>query len=337
MKRKKLLLVAGSILVLAACSPRPVTEKTSPVKVSVVKVDTESINGMFRFPGVTEAETTVSLSFATPGTVESVAVSEGVRVVAGQLLAIIDSTSASSAHQASLATLRQAEDAYRRMKQLHDKGSLSDIKMIEMESKLQQSRSMEEISRKALSDCRLYAPYAGVISKKSIEVGETVVPGVSAFKLELVDDMRVKVSVPETEIARVAIGTPAEISIPAVAGLYKGKVIEKGVVANPISRSYNVKVAIARPDALVMPGMVADVTIADETCDRILLPAEVVQLDERNNSFVWLVVDGKAIRREVRCGGYAGEKVVILDGLSQGDSVIVEGRQKVCENTPVAF
>lgn len=52
------------------------------------------------------------------------------------------------------------------MKLLHDKGSIAEMKWIEVQSKLQQARSMEEVARKNLKDCKLYAPYSGVISEK---------------------------------------------------------------------------------------------------------------------------------------------------------------------------
>ena len=109
-------------------------------------------------------------------------------------------------YQAAKAALKQAEDAYQRMKELHEKGSLAEMKWVEVQSKLQQAQSMEAVARKNLTDCQLYAPFSGVIAEKSLEVGQNVVPGVQVLKLVSDDRLKVRISVPETEIARVARG-----------------------------------------------------------------------------------------------------------------------------------
>lgn len=100
------------------------------------------------------------------GTVKKIYVDLGERVTQGKLIAEIDPTSIRSSYDAAKSTLEQAEDAYKRMKLLHDKGSIAEMKWIEVQSKLQQARSMEEVARKNLKDCKLYAPYSGVISEK---------------------------------------------------------------------------------------------------------------------------------------------------------------------------
>ena len=96
----------------------------------------------------------------------------------GQLLATLDEVSMQNTYQAAKAALKQAEDTYQRMKELHEKGSLAEMKWVEVQSKLQQAQSMEAVARKNLTDCQLYAPFSGVIAEKSLEVGQNVVPGV---------------------------------------------------------------------------------------------------------------------------------------------------------------
>ena len=149
-------------------------------------------------------------------------------------------------YQAAKAALKQAEDAYQRMKELHEKGSLAEMKWVEVQSKLQQAQSMEAVARKNLTDCQLYAPFSGVIAEKSLEVGQNVVPGVQVLKLVSDDRLKVRISVPETEIARVARGQKAVIEAPVLNGTTaEGVVTEKGVQANPLSRSYEVNVSIS--------------------------------------------------------------------------------------------
>ena len=177
---------------------------------------------------------------------EPVKVDLGSRVRQGQLLATLDEVSMQNTYQAAKAALKQAEDAYQRMKELHEKGSLAEMKWVEVQSKLQQAQSMEAVARKNLTDCQLYAPFSGVIAEKSLEVGQNVMPGVQVLKLVSDDRLKVRISVPETEIARVARGQKAVIEAPVLNGTTaEGVVTEKGVQANPLSRSYEVNVSIS--------------------------------------------------------------------------------------------
>ena len=237
------------------------------------------------------------------------------------------------------AALEQAEDAFRRMKELYDKGSLSEIKWVEIQSKLEQARSLEEIARKNLDDCRLYAPYDGVISEKMGESGLNVMSGVPVARLVSVNQLKVKVSVPETEISNIALSWEATIQVPALNDqCFKGTVIEKGIVANPLSRSYDVKIRIDNPDKSLMPGMVVKVGLrSPEEKRSFILPAYIVQLDENNRTFVWVNNGGKAQRRFVTCGDYTAHGVTVVSGLDAGDEVIVEGQQKVCENVMLSL
>ena len=273
------------------------------------------------------------------GTVKSVHVGLGSVVHRGQLLATIDDTSIRSAYNAAKASLEQAEDAYRRMKELHDKGSLADIKWMDAQSKYQQACSMEEMARKNLDDCKLYAPYSGVIASKSVEVGQNVSPGLPVFNIVDRQNLNVVVSVPETEISNVNRGQEAVIVIPALADMkVDGEVTEKGIKANPLSRSYEVKIKIKDNDDLkkIMPGMITEVFMSGESSEqKIVIPANVLQLDENNQYFVWLNNGGKASKRIVSCGDFTANGVIVVSGLHAGDEVIVEGHQKVCEGTVI--
>ena len=121
-------------------------------------------------------------------------------------------------------------------------------------------------------------------------------------------------------------------------GLVRTPVIEKGIVANPLSRSYEVKIQINDADKTLMPGMVTEVAISNtEENNQFVIPARVVQLDEKNQTFVWINKNGTAQRKFITCGDYTASGVVVLSGLDNGDEIITEGQQKVCENTMLSL
>ena len=341
MKTKKHQLIETMLaaVVLTSCGGKSTAEGTGSgaVKVETMQVAGSGADALRSYSGTVEEENGTLLSFATSGTVDGVYIKDGESVGKGRLIATLDPTQARNMHNAALAALTQAEDAWRRMKELYDKGSLPEIKWIEAQTTLQQARSAEKMAAKSLADCRLYAPFTGVISQKNVERGQNVMPGTPVAKLVTVDRLKVKIAVPENEISQIAVGQKASVSIAALGGeVMTGTVTEKGVTADPMSRAYDVKITLRNNGRKMMPGMVAEVSIRrqDEaaTC---IIPAHIVQIDENNNEFVWLAVGGKAVKRIITCGDFTASGVTVTSGLAAGDNIIVAGQHKVSNGTRV--
>jgi membrane fusion protein (multidrug efflux system) len=335
MKQKRECLVLVCMALLVSCQSKKSTEQIQPVNVKVEKMSASAVSGGQSYSGTVEEVSGTSLSFSVGGTVKQVLVDEGQRVSRGQLLAVVDDETVRDAHASAQSMRQQAEDAYIRMKQLHDNGSLPEIQWVEVKSKLKQAISSEQIARKSLKDTRLYAPFAGVIGQKSIDLGQNAIPGMQAFKLVNINQVKVKISIPESEISKVRIGQTAVVSVSALGGRsYVGHVCEKGVSADPLSRSYDVKILINNRDGELMPGMICDASLHKQGDSMaFVLPVSVIQLDDNNQTFVWINIGGKAEKRTVYTGDQTNQGVVITNGLSEGDEVLVEGQQKVSENT----
>jgi membrane fusion protein (multidrug efflux system) len=303
MKQKRKLMVLVCMTLLVGCQPKKMTEQIQPVTVRVVKMMPVQINGAQSYSGTMEEVSGTSLSFSVGGMVKQVLVDEGQRVSKGQLLAVVDDETTRNAHASAQSVRQQAEDAYRRMKQLHDNGSLPEIQWVEVESKLKQAVSSEQIAKKGLKDTRLYAPFAGVIGQKSIDVGQNAIPGVQTFKLVNINQVKVKISVPENEISKVRIGQIAVINVSALGGrTFEGRVCEKGISADALSRSYDVKILIDNKGGLLMPGMICDASLEKVGWSRqsLYCLASIIQLDDDNRQFVWVDVNGKAQKRMVQ-------------------------------------
>ena len=366
--RKIVMLMLASSLIVSCGKKTDEQAKTEPVRVKEMIVGEGGLTagsqtdglGMActsaNYSGTVEEENGVALSFATGGTIQQLRVKVGDRVRRGQLIASVDPTSVKNSFDMAHATRLQAEDTFKRMKQLHDKGSLPDIKWVEAQSQLQQAVSAENISRKSLSDCNLYAPMDGVISEKNAEVGQNAAPGMPIAKLVTTRVLNVKIAVPESEMASIYVRQRAIIQVQALDGRrFSGYVIEKGVIADPVTRSYSVKIRVEGAADGLLPGMVSSVSLAkiasykgasssnasssngsSPTADAssyIIIPASLVQLGDDNSNFVWVDEGGKAVRRTIVCGEYMSHGVSIVSGLKTGDKLIVEGQQKVCTGT----
>ena len=289
------------------------------------------------FVGCVEESSAAALSFAVGGQVKRIFVTEGDRVNAGDELACLDATTLQHTYDAAKATLDRASDAYDRMKLLHDSSSLPDIKWVEIQSSLQQAESMERIAYKNLTDARLIAPFSGYIARRTIEVGDNVLPAATAFTLMEIATVDVKIAVPENEISSVARGDSVEVRVGALDGrIYRGVVTVKGVSAHPLSHSYEIRARIDNTDGALLPGMVCRVNIFRSTVDKIfVLPLDAVFADTGKRHFVWIYRDGVAEKRYVTIGDLAAHGVIVTDGVAGGERLIVAGCQKISDGMNV--
>lgn len=330
--------LAGACL-MAGCKGENKSTEVASVAVRTEKAVLRPVDGMHHYSGTVEEESGSALSFMTAGTIRQIYVDQGQLVGSGALLAEVDETTLRNAYEATLATRRQAEDAYARMKRLHDNNSLPEMQWVEVQSKLEQAVAAEQIAKKSLSDSKLYAPYSGFIAAKTAEVGQNTVPGMPVLNIVKIDRVKVKVSVPESEIARIKKGDKMDIQVSALGGkTFSGVVTEKGVTAHPLSRSYDVKALVNNAGHDLLPGMICDVLL--ESADAggqtaVVLPAGAIYTDSDNRTFVWIAADGKASKRTVSTGGQSALGVTVTAGLNGGEEVIVEGQQKVSEGMNV--
>ncbi len=328
------------LLALAAGSCHKQKEATvapaTRVKTIAVKPSMQTVGRTYS--GTVEESSGTALSFSAAGTIRQMNVGVGDRVAKGQLIATLDGVSLKNAYDIAQATLNQAQDAYDRLKQLHDANALPDMQWVEVQNTLSQAKSAAAIAKKGLDDARLYAPKAGYISEKMADAGMNVAPGMPVVKLVDINPVKVSVSIPENEIADIRKHTSAQIMVGALGGkVFSGTLSEKGIAANILSRSYDVKFQVANPSGELLPGMICDVAMAADSARTIIaVPVDAVLLDADNSNFVWLSKKGKAEKRIVEIDGMtSGSHLIVKSGLAEGDSIIVSGQQKVSQGTPV--
>ena len=321
----------------AACKHRAAETERTPVAVAVMAIDTTG-GGLTRtYVGEVEAKESIGLSFATGGKVEKVLVRPGDRVAAGQRLVTISKSTAQNAYNSAKASLDRAEDAYTRLKQVHDQGSLAEVKWVEMLTTLEQARAMEQIARKQLEDCALIAPASGVVGECRARAGASLLPGESAVTLLDIHYVTVNFSVPESEVATVKEGDEVHIVVPALDDLHlTGRICERGMNASRVSHSYIVKVELPNPDRRLLPGMVCKVHIHEPDSRGIVIPAKCVQTRLEGQS-VWVVRNGQAEQRFVQADEFVANGVLVTHGLQAGDTLITSGMEKLYLNAKVAY
>lgn len=324
------------IITFTSCAQKKQTPKDTVVNVKTMKVASNSYVMGKNYMGTIEEEDGANVSFGVIGTVVKVMVDEGQFVRKGQAMAEVDGQNVRNAHEISAATLSQAEDAYKRLKNLYDKGTLPEIKMVEMETALAKAKAAEAISRKSVDEIVLKAPFDGFVASSTVHVGASVVPGVTSFTLVKINRVKVALSVPEKEIGKVNVGQKVTFTVSALGDQeFSGKIVSRGVTASAISHAYEVKAIVENHSHQLLPGMVCKVKLENAGGDyTIVVPQQAIQISGQEK-FVWIVKDGKAHRQAVTTGDVINEGIVVETGLTSGDVVIVEGQNKVSEDVKV--
>ena len=331
------MMAAVVLMALCSCGEKKEAAAEQTVRVKVQQIQAEAVNGEQGFSGTIEEQNGASLSFATTGTIQRIYVNSGQTVGAGQLIAELDPTTMQNAYTISKTALEQAQDTYNRMKELHDDGSLPEMQWIAIENQLKSATASEAMAKKALADTKLYAPFGGYIAAKDAEVGQNAGPGVPVVKLVSIGSVKVKISVPEDDVQRIKKGSSMKIIVPALGNRqFSGNVTERGVSADPRSRTYEVKATINNRDGQLLPGMICQAfTNYMQGTTGVFVPANLVQLDSDNNTFVWVVNGGKAVKRQIFISNETAQGAQVSGGLSDGDQIIVAGQQKVSNGMKV--
>ena len=190
------------------------------IPVGILSIDTVSSIVSNTYPGFLEEGQSVEMAFKYGGTLQQLKVKEGSEVKKGEVLARVSSAQMVSTQRSAQASLEQAQDAYDRLKKVHDNGSLPEIKWREMVANLEKAQSAVDLANATLADNTLKAPFDGVVSSLNAVKGENVAPLKPIMRIINMDGLTVKISVPENEIAKVKVGDTAEVIIPASKGVF---------------------------------------------------------------------------------------------------------------------
>ena len=335
------LLVA--VLMITACSKSGKNYEVQALRVTTETVGTEMASAKKHYVGKVEEDSSTPISFTGMGTVGRVYVEEGQYVAKGQLIAEMDPTQCENTRQAAKAALDQALDAQQRMQVLHESQSISDIDWVNVQTKVRQAQSSLDMAEKAVKDCRLLAPCSGIVGKKQMESGMTALPSQPVCTILNIAKVKVKVSVPEKEIALFnprMNSSGVTISAEAIGGkTFHSTQFIRNVQGDPMTHTYDVRFVVQNPEGELLPGMVVNVSTDAESDglgqNMMTVTVRSVQQNADGHRFVWLNKNGKATRQTVEVGETQGDRIIILSGLAEGDKVIVEGYQKVSEGSEV--
>jgi RND family efflux transporter MFP subunit len=205
-----------------------------------------------------------------------------------------------------------------------------------------QAQEGHNLAKKRLDDATITSPIDGTVAVRSMDVGDyaqtpSSPSGKPLFTIVHMDVVKAVFTIPEGDLDKFSTGGAVLISIASGNEDITGEVNFISPVVNPEDRTVTVKATIPNPDHELRPGMFIEVRVkTSERTNALLLPRSAV-LDTRNDSgYVFIAENGKASQRKVRIGMVWGDRAEIIEGISDSDTVIVNGQRGLQDGTTIS-
>jgi membrane fusion protein (multidrug efflux system) len=307
-----------------------------PVNVSVMKLEPTELTETEVLTGKIAPWVEVEVSAELGGAVQEIGFEKGRRVKKGQILARVGTDLLDAALREAEASLEEAEANYNRAKELFARQAVPRQELITHTSRFHAAQARLDVAKLRVQRSVITAPVSGVAISRHVDVGEVVPPGALITAIHQVSRLKVEVGIPETDIAFFRNGGEATIAVDAYPGkTFEGKIHFLGPAASGKNRSFPSEVAIANTDNELRPGMIARVFLVKRRLDNALVVPRDALLDRDLGSVAFVGIEDRAEERQVVLGPSEGNRVVIEDGLSFGEALIVAGHRNLVDGQPI--
>lgn len=351
-----ILLLSITAMGCAGCQPEPL-EDAIPVSVRIVRAETSLLERTYRYMGTIDTESMIKRSFPASGRIDSIAVSEGDLVEAGQVLATLDPETvqlqvdasraqweaARAQYEKAQAGVEFARETYEKMQTLYESGAVSsferDQAKLQWETLLQdrdaaykvwqQAQAAYEGADKVAEESVIRADGTSHVLSILNEPGEFVAAGYPVIILRD-PESRVRLFVTQEEIVDVEVGQNVRCRFGEES--YAGKVDWIAEVPDAETLTYEVQVRLEEGELRL--GTIVDVEIILKRVTAIQIPIQSIMNDE-SGDYVYVVKNGVVGKKTIELKAI-DDTFVEVEGLSSGDQVVVMGMAYVEEGQSVS-
>jgi membrane fusion protein (multidrug efflux system) len=287
--------------------------------------------------GTVEPIRRVGVNSQVGGAILSIGVEEGSVVRTGQVLARLDATEIEAQLTSANAALTAAQSAMERAEKLRAAQIYTDIEYERDRTALAAALSQRDQLQTRLGYATVKSPLDGVVVEKRVESGDIVGSQARLFTVADVSTLIVRVNVSELDVSYLRAGDQVDMTVDALAQQNVRATIRRIFpMADSVSRLVPVELSLAGAGVRdVKPGFLARATFHSTARENaVLVPASAIVVSG-GLSAVYLVRSGNASRQNVSTGLTSEGRVEILDGVTEGDTVIVAGNIAVRDGAPV--
>ena len=316
--------IAVLLVVAAAAAASGLAWWQWPVRVEIARPARGPAVEAVYATGVVEPAVMVPVAPRSGGRLVALEVDEGHAVRQGQVLARIESADLDQTVQEMLARERLARIQYDRTRELVAQNFVSAAELDRTRTELEAARAALRRSQAQRNYNQLVAPADGTVLRRDGELGQYIPAGQAVFTLACCAPLRVTADVDEEDIARVSVGQGVLMHTDALPErVFDGEVTDITPKGDPVSRSYRVRIRFKEPvpvnEGPLRTGMTMDTNlIVSRREGALLVPNRALKGSE-----LWVVDEGRLERRHVRKGASGTERTEIVEGLRDGENVVL--------------
>jgi len=353
----RLALAAATLVAAAGCKRGDANAE--PAKSDAVVIGPENIVVVTQqeirtgpaLSGTLAPEREATIRSEITGPVVQTMIDQGQRVSEGQLLIRLDDTairdqvlSARSAVTTARANLTVAQREQERNEALLKAGAIAERNVAQsralvtaMQAQLATAQAEVASAEKQLANTRIAAPFAGIVSARSVNAGDVVSPGTALVTVVDPSTMRLEASVPAEALSAVRVGAPVDFSVTGYPNRhFTGRVTRVNPIADPATRQVRIIASLPNAGNTLVGGLFAEGRVSSESHQAAVVPQSAV--DERGlRPSVERLKNGRTQKAEVTLGlrDAATETVEVTQGLTPGDTVLLGAARGISAGTPV--
>ena len=323
---------------VAGCGSKhePSKEKSASLPAAQVRVErvenkartmTEEVVGTIR------AKLHATLEARLSGRIEAMPVVLGNSVKKGQLVARLDAGEIAARLEQAEASLEQAERDWKRTAALFEQQSVTRAEYDSAQARQRVAKGAAAEARAMMAYVEILAPFDGLVTKKWADVGDLAAPGKPLVDIEEPSMLQMEADLPEAIASHIKQHSRLNIHVDAINRELTGVVSEIAPAADPVSRTFRVKLDLPQTDGL-MPGQFGRLAVPIGESKSLRVPATAV-VPRGQLEIVFSVENGHARLRLVKTGKRVDGEIEILAGLHAGESVVVGGAEQLTDGQAV--
>ncbi len=306
------------------------------VRVMAIAAETTELTDSLEALGTARANEAVIITSQSTELIASVEFEDGDQVAAGDILVTLQSSNESARVAELQVSLSEAKRQLARLENLATGNATSRSMLDEQASRVDTLEAQIDQARANLSELTIQAPFAGVLGHRQISPGTLITPGMPITTLDDVSIIKLDFSVPETFISGLSAGQLIETTTAAwPEQSFTGRLTSIGSRVDPVTRAVPVRSVIDNSDQKLKPGMLMTVRLIKNRRNALVVPESAV-FPLNDGQFLYRVEDDLVARRiRVTLGDRRPGLVEIIEGLSPGDRVVIEGGLKLSDGQTV--
>ena len=307
-----------------------------PMPVEVVAARSDTVVDAILATGQIEAMQSVELRPDIEGRIAEILVREGAAVARGAPLFKVDDAELRAEVARAEADRDLARQSLARTRELLGQKASSQSELERAEATSRGTEADLALLKVRLDRTVVRAPFAGVAGERHVSLGDYVTTSTPLLTVQTVSPQRASFQVPERYADQLKVGQQVTFRVAALVGReFTGRVDFVNPLVQLPGRTITVKALVANPRRELQAGMFIEVRLATAVRPQAVIIAEDAVLPIQGSSFVWVVQNGKATRRQVELGVRTPGLVEVRTGVESGEQVVVGGQERLAEGAPV--